>query len=161
MIKVRIYFTIILFAVFSSFDSIGKDRSSFFEVLSGKSEANIDKEIARLESESPTSLTKARRGALLMKKAEFVKGAGNKVKTFKAGAKLLEGEIAESPDNVEYRFMRLTIQEHAPGILKYNKNVQADKQLIISSFKKLDEDLKKVIRNYSEDSKIIKTVDLR
>lgn len=159
--KVRIYFTIVLLVALASFHSIGRDRSSFFEVLSGNSEANIDKELAKLESENATSVVKARKGALLMKKAEFVKGAGNKVKTFKAGAKLLEGEISENPDNIEYRFIRLTIQEHAPGILKYNKNMQADKQLIVSNFKKLDEDLKKVIRSYSEDSKIIKTVDLR
>ena len=159
--KGRICLTIVLLTLFCALQSIGRDRSSFFKALSGHSEAGIDLELEKLESEGLTSLENARKGALLMKKAEFAKGAGNKVKTFKSGAKLLEAEISRNPDNIEYRFIRLTIQEHAPGILKYNMDIQSDKQLIISNFKKLDEDLKKVIRNYAKDSKIIKTVDLR
>jgi hypothetical protein len=159
--KARIYFKAILFILFGVSQSIGQGREAFFEILSSNSEATLDKEIARLDSGKPTSLTKVRKGALLMKKAGFVKGAGSKVKVFKSGAELLETQIRENPDNAEYRFIRLTIQEHAPGILKYNKNLKEDKELIVSTYSELQEDLKKVIRNYSVDSKVIKTVDLQ
>ncbi|MCE7041581.1 hypothetical protein [Dyadobacter sp. CY312] len=147
---------IFLLLILSAFKVIVTDRSIFYEVLSGKSEANIDRELSRLNTEKSTSLVNAFKGALQMKKAGFVKGAGNKVKMFKNGALLLEEEIKSNPKNVEYRFIRLSIQENAPKILKYNKNLNEDKKLIIEGFKKLDPELQKVIKNYAEGSDFLK-----
>lgn len=96
-----------------------------------------------------------------MKKAGFLKGVNNKVKTFKKGAGLLEGEIRIIRDNVEYRFLRLIIQEHAPKILKYNKNLEEDKKVVLTGYEKLDPDLQKIIKNYSASSGVIKKEDLK
>lgn len=159
--KVRIFSAVVLLMLFCNLKGTGKDLAAFFEILAGTSEAALDNEIARIEAGTPTSQAKAHKGALLMKKADFMKGAGNKVRMFKGGAALLEAEISRNPDNAEYRFIRLTIQEHAPGILKYNKNLREDKELIISNYKRLSEELRKVIRNYSLNSKVIKTIDLQ
>ena len=41
-------------------------------------------------------------------------------------------------ENVEYRFLRLPIQEHAPKIIKYQKDIQKDKEMIIREYKNLD-----------------------
>ncbi len=75
--------------------------------------------------------TLAYQGALYMKKADFVKGVKDKIKTFKKGAQILEDEIAKKPSNAEFRFLRLAVQEHAPRILKYNKNINEDKKAVI------------------------------
>ncbi len=96
-----------------------------------------------------------------MKKAGFEKGVKNKVKTFKQGAKGLEGEIDKNPSNVEYRFLRLTIQEHAPGILKYNKNLNDDKAAVVRGYEKLDVAFKSVVLAYAKNSKVLHESELK
>lgn len=137
------------------------DKGVYYKALSSGEEASIDKVLARLENEKSSSKVNAYKGALTMKKAGFVKGVGGKVKTFKKGAGLLEDEIKSNPGNTEFRFLRLTVQEHAPGILKYNKEIDADKQAVVSGYDKLDADLKNVIADYAKDSKVLKESDLR
>jgi hypothetical protein len=141
--------------------SFGQDRSTFYKVLSSKSEDLIDQQLALLEKEKRTPQNVAFEGALLMKKASFQKGASNMVKMFKSGARQLEAEIEKSPSNVEYRFIRLTIQEHAPGILKYNKKLDEDKSAVIAGYPKLGGELRSVILDYSKRSRILKEPDLK
>jgi hypothetical protein len=136
------------------------DRSAFYEALSGNSEQSIDNELKQRDRDKSSPLNNAFKGALLMKKAGFLKGAGSKVKMFKSGAVLLEEEIKKDPKNIEYRFIRLTIQENAPKILKYNKNLNEDKKLIIENYGKLAPDLKKVIKSYTSGSAILKMDEL-
>lgn len=137
------------------------DKLAYYKALSSGEEESIDRVLARLESEKASPKVNAYKGALTMKKAGFVKGVGGKVKTFKKGAHLLEDEIKGNPGNTEFRFLRLTVQEHAPGILKYNKEIDADKQAVVSGFEKLDADLKTVITDYARDSKVLKESDLK
>lgn len=137
------------------------DKEVFYKALSSGQEDSIDRALARLQTEKSSPKVNAYKGALTMKKAGFVKGVGGKVKTFKKGAELLEDEIKSNPDNTEFRFLRLTVQEHAPGILKYNKEIDADKQAVVSGYDKLDADLKNVIADYAKDSKVLKGSDLK
>ena len=137
------------------------DKRAFYKALSSGDEAVIDKYLASLDKEKATSRINAYKGALIMKKAGFVKGVKGKVKTFKAGAALLEEKIGSNPANAEYRFLRLTVQEHAPNILKYNKQLDEDKQAIIAGYGKLDSDLKSIISDYSKDSKVLQAADLK
>lgn len=155
-------FNIILFCLITwSAFAFQTDKQTFYKALSSADEAAIDKELAVLEKEKATSRVNAYRGALTMKKAGFEKGVKSKVKTFKEGGGLLEEEIKSNPGNVEFRFLRLTIQENAPKILKYNKQLEEDRQAIIAGFSKLDGDLKAVITNYAKDSKVLKAADLK
>lgn len=137
------------------------DKGTYYKALSSGQEESIDNMLAKLEAEKATSKMNAYKGALTMKKAGFVKGVGGKVKTFKKGAHLLEDEIKSNPGNTEFRFLRLTVQEHAPGILKYNKEIDADKQAVVSGYDKLDAELKNVIADYAKDSKVLKGSDLK
>lgn len=136
------------------------DKKEFYEAFSSTSEKGIDDMIQRLDQEKSTSLIVAYRGALLMKKAGFVKGVNGKVKTFKKGAHMLEDEIAKNTANTEYRFLRLAVQEHAPNILGYNKNKEDDKAAVVSGYAKLGGSLKAIIADYAKDSKILKQSDL-
>ena len=159
--KNLIYVPILLLIGISSFVLQGFDRDSYYKALSGQSEESIDIEIAKLNNVTNGSVNNAYLGALLMKKSGFLRGVNNKIKTFKRGVGLLEVEIKSNPDNTEYRFLRLTIQEHAPKILKYNKNLEEDKRVIISGYRKLEPDLQKIIKNYSANSGVIKKEDLK
>jgi hypothetical protein len=151
---------LVFLIVFSGFkQEVG--RKSYYEALSGGEEMPIDNMLEKLEKEKASAKVNAYKGALIMKKAGFVKGVGGKVKTFKKGAHLLEDEIKNNPENTEFRFLRLAVQEHAPKILKYNKELDDDRQAIIQGYSKLDSDLKEVIAGYVKDSEILKPSDLK
>ena len=137
------------------------DRVSYYEALAGQSEDKVDSEISKLDNAGETSLNNAYLGAMLMKKAVFLKGPAIKIKTFKKGAGMLEEEIKRNPDNTEYRFLRLSVQEHAPKILKYYRQLEEDRQAVVNGYGKLEPDLKKIIKNYSVSSGVIKSSDLK
>ena len=137
------------------------NRNAVYKALSSGDEAIIDKEIAKLESEKTSSRNNAYSGALTMKKAGFQKGVNAKVKTFKKGARLLEQEIKNDPDDTEFRFLRLTVQEHAPPVLKYNKQLNEDKEAVVAGYAGLSAELKGIVKEYTRDSKILKESDLK
>ncbi len=54
----------------------------------------------------------------------------NKLRTFNKGKKNIETAIKNKPNNLELRFIRLSIQQNVPGILGYNENVSEDETFI-------------------------------
>ncbi len=138
-----------------SISSFAIEKSTFYKVLSGKSETEIGNTIQQLNKEKSSSLNNAYKGALIAKQAEFAKSAVEKVKLFKSGVKLLEAEIAKQPNNLELRFLRLAIQENCPKILKYNSNITSDSNAIIEGYSKLENKLKAIILDYSKGSKAL------
>ncbi|MGN6178915.1 MAG: hypothetical protein ACTHNW_07025, partial [Mucilaginibacter sp.] len=71
----------------------------------------------------------------------------------------LEGAISDNLDNAEYRFLRLTIQENAPHIVKYYHQIPADKAIIVKGFKTLSPDVREAVREYSKTSKVLSPQD--
>ena len=91
----------------------------------------------------------AYKGASISMKARFEKGAKTKSKVFKEGITLVEMAIKNEPNNIEIRFVRLTIQQNAPKILKYKKNIDEDKEFILSNYNKITSSkLKKYLSDY-------------
>jgi hypothetical protein len=150
----------ILFICFSCFTNQAKVPDDFYQVFSSDSVQVIDNYLILLQQSEQTSQVKAFTGALLMKKACLEKKAKAKLEAFKMGHQLLEAEIKGNPDNIEYRFLRLVIQEHAPEIMKYKSNITEDKQRIVFAYKSLHSWLKSQIRLYCAISKIISTKDI-
>ncbi len=124
-------------------------KESFYKAMSSEEVAALDQQLGILKNWSGPE-KQAYAGALTMKKAGFVSGAGKKLRTFKAGNKELEAAIKQDPDNGEYRFLRLMIQEHAPGILGYNDNLQSDSDYIRKSFKTLPPAAKQAVVDYTK-----------
>lgn len=54
----------------------------------------------------------------------------SKLNTFKEGKKNIEEAIKKEPDNVELRFIRLSVQKNAPSFLGYKSNITEDIQFI-------------------------------
>jgi len=75
---------------------------------------------------------------------------------FKKGHELLENAIKEDPNNTEFRFLRLMIQENAPGFLGYNDSEEGDSEYIRNAYKSLPENLQKAISDYNKTSKVLK-----
>ena len=93
-------------------------------------------------------------GALLMKKAGLVTPPREKLNLFKSGHFKLESAIKNHIDNVEYRFLRVIIQENAPGIVHYKKDLTADCDLIKKAYSKLLPSLQQQIVNYGKVSRL-------
>lgn len=92
--------------------------------------------------------------AATMLTARHAKTIKAKKDGFKKGATNLEAIIANDPNNIESRFIRLSIQENSPKILKYNTNIEEDKLLIIKQFSNIkSKTLQKHIKDYVLESK--------
>ena len=91
-----------------------------------------------------------------MKKAGLAGIPVQKLNLFKQGHKELEAAIKREPKNVEFRFLRLMIQENAPGVLGYKDQLPEDSEYIKKSYKTLPDEVQRAIEDYSKKSKILK-----
>jgi hypothetical protein len=131
-----------------------------YDALNSDSSEKIDQALVSLDKENADASTNAYRGTLLMKKADFVNGSKKKLETFNEGQELLEEAIEQDTNNVEYRFLRLIIQEHAPKILHYDENIDEDKSYIIDNYKNIDTGLNNHFLDYVPRSSVLSKTDL-
>ncbi len=146
---------LLLFSVAQANSQNSIDRAAFYKVLASGNAAEIEVQLTIIK-QSTVSEKDAYEGTLLMKKAQVVSKPKDKLSFFKAGRSKLETSISADKDNTEYRFLRLIIQEHAPKIVKYRKNLAEDSQLIRSNFKNLSPEIQQIITDYSKKSNILK-----
>jgi hypothetical protein len=131
------------------------DRPAFYQAMEQDKKDLVNNQL-KLMAKVPADLRLAFEGALTMKKAGLGGGPGQKLKLFKAGHKELEAAIKKEPGNAEYRFLRLMIQENAPGFLGYNDNLEADSEIIKKSYRSLPDEVQQAIGDYSKKSKVLK-----
>jgi hypothetical protein len=151
--------TPILYLLFSVNFLLAGMNTTFYNALYSDSLETIESALEKLDREESTNIIEAYKGGLTMKKSDYLKSAAKKIATFKAGHKLLESAIKAEPNNVEYRFIRLTIQENAPKILKYNKNITEDKALILKGYKKMNSKTRAYVLDYAKQSNILTLKD--
>ena len=132
------------------------DRAAFYRAIQSENKSLVDAQIAELNSAPADVSRDAFLGAMMMRRAGFGGSAPAKLKFFKQGRRLLEGAIAGDPNNAEYRFLRLMIQENAPPALGYNKEEKNDSEMIRKSYKSLPEELQKTMADYNKKSKNLK-----
>ena len=147
-----------LILVLSSWSYSSITRAEYYPVFKGDSSTEMEKLVEKLE---PTDQQKAYLGALKMKLAGLQKGPSIKLKTFKEGRELLETEIKKEPQNIEWLFLRLAVQENAPKIVKYSDNLSEDSQFISNHFSSAPLELQKIIKNYTSSSTILKVSDFK
>lgn len=89
--------------------------------------------------------------ALLAKQKKTVKEKRN---MFIEGVSLLEFAIKKEPNAIEPRFIRLSIQENSPKLLKYKSNIDEDKFFLLKQFKTIKSpSLRNHIKDYILQSK--------
>jgi hypothetical protein len=123
--------------------------------MQGNDKALVNVQLEDLKS-APEALRPAFMGAMLMKRASFFGSAGSRLHYFREGHKLLESAIKQYPENVEFRFLRLMIEEHVPPQLGYNKEIENDCAFIRKNYKSLPEDVQRTIEDYNKKSKFLK-----
>ncbi|MEO6315785.1 MAG: hypothetical protein ABIU63_01970 [Chitinophagaceae bacterium] len=135
------------------------NKKDFYAAMAGNNEAAVDNQLALLKTVAVKDKD-AFEGTLLMKKAGIGGGPKKKLNLFKAGHKKLEGVLEKDSLNPEYRFLRLMIQEHAPGILGYKGELEKDSQFISENFKKMPPVVQQAVKDYSKNSKFLKSSNL-
>ena len=144
--------SILLFTlVFASPSHI--DKLGFYTAFESNSQEKMEKKLDALSKLANSTNKDAYIGALTMKKSQFLETPKAKVEAFKEGRVLLENAISKEPNNAEFRFLRFAIQENVPKVIKYTSNIDEDMAMIIQSYPKMDVTLKKVIKEYSKQSK--------
>jgi hypothetical protein len=131
------------------------NRTAFYKAIQSDNKTLVDAQISALNS-APADVKNAFLGAITMRRAGIGGHPVSKLSLFKKGHKLLEAAIKQDPNNTEFRFLRLMIQENAPGILGYKIDEEKDCEFIRKSYKALPEDLQKTIADYNKTSKILK-----
>lgn len=134
------------------------DRSRFYAAFATEDTNTINQQLNIINNAAPEGKT-AFEGALRMKKAGLLKGSSAKLKEFKTGREKLEDMITGQPQNAEFRFLRLMIQEKAPKILGYNKELKADHTHLIEHFSTMPQATQKAVINYSKASKVLSPSD--
>lgn len=94
----------------------------------------------------------AYKAAALTLQAKHAKGLMIKKKLFEKGAKLLESVIARDASNYEARLIRLNIQEGAPKITGYKKDIAEDKAFLIKHYDSQPAALKKFTKDFVVNS---------
>lgn len=131
------------------------NRTAYYKAMRDQDKTAVKSQLSDLEKSSDGKLD-AFIGAMTMKEAGLGGNPASKLSLFKKGHKLLEAAILKEPDNTEYRFLRLMIQENAPGILGYHSDVEKDSEYIRKSYKSLPNDVQQAIVDYSKKSKNLK-----
>jgi len=143
---------ILLLLVSTSFcfsQELGELRVAYPNANSKESVTNeLHQELSSISKTDSKTLV-AYKGAVLTLKAKYAKGFKYKKTFFKEGAELLEFAITAEPKNIEIRCLRLGVQENAPKIVGYKKNIQEDKQFLLDHFATIqNQELRKFIRGY-------------
>lgn len=148
---------IIPLALLFSLTGAGNDMSlRFYAVIAGNSVEQIDNLLDEIEiSGDAWKDANIYKGALYARKAGLVKTPAERLELFKKGRLLIEQEISRDPNNAEYRFIRLIIQEHAPKAVRYQNNITEDAELVISKFDLLRNELKTEVIKYSRTSQFL------
>lgn len=134
------------------------DKAAFYAIIKSGNKGEIDNEIA-LVNVSTIPEKEAYEGFLLMRKAGLITLPAQKLKLFKEGRIKMETALSTDGDNAEYHFLRLIIEEKAPKIVKYNKDIESDKQIVIKAYKNLPAVVQQAIMDYSKTSKVLHVQD--
>lgn len=94
------------------------------EVLCGK----MISELEKVKSNSVVNL--AYLGGYKTIWANHVFSPIEKLKTFKEGRKLIEEAVQKESNNIEIRFIRLSVQKNAPAFLGYKSNIKEDEEFL-------------------------------
>lgn len=94
--------------------------------------------IDQLSKETGNPVSLAYLGAFQTIWANHVSSPLSKLSTFNKGKKNIEQALKKAPDNIELRFIRLSVQVNCPDFLQYNSNINEDKKFIKSNINRID-----------------------
>ena len=136
------------------------EKSAFYKVMDTGDLTAINEQIEIVKASSQ-KYKDGYEGALLMRKADKLAVPLQKLKYFKQGRIKFETALMADPDNTEYHFLRLAIEEHAPKIVKYHSDIEKDKAIVKKNFKEQPQSVQRAILDYCKNSKVLRAEDFQ
>ncbi len=136
--------------------------SNISQVRQQYREASTDAEKTKQLYQDLASVTKesddllvAYKGAATTLMAKYAKTIKEKKAFFREGVDYLEYAVAKAPNNVEIRYLRLSVKENAPRITGYKKHMDKDKTYILDHLSEVkNKESKKYIQGYVSQSDV-------
>ncbi|RZJ66432.1 MAG: hypothetical protein EOO45_16115 [Flavobacterium sp.] len=147
---ITLFISVVLLGLFTDMASL---RKQYIAAAESEQEANeLHQQLESVNDASKDFTKVGYKSAAIVLKAKYAKGLLNKKNLFTKGVKLLDATIANAPGNYEIRLLRLNIQENAPGITGYTKNIKEDKAFLIKNYSSQPADLKSFTKDFVEVS---------
>lgn len=128
---------------------VAKLRKLYYQAAEDKAAVKkLSTLLSNVNDKSPAILL-SYKGATEMMEAKYAINPITKLSKFNKGKQNIEKAVLIDPQQVEVRFLRFSIQTNLPSFLGYNEHIKTDKQILINSIVKIDdEQLKENVINY-------------
>lgn len=143
---IRILLLSILFLLPSA--DLSRVRTLFLSAAQSEDKVN---ELLKLTENAPKEdvVMRGYQGAARTLLAKYSINPVTKINHFKKGKNILESALSASPNNIELRYLRLTIQENVPRMLGYSDMIDKDRAFLREKLPGLaDKQLAKMISDY-------------
>jgi hypothetical protein len=149
----KILFSVFLFASIFFTVSVAEIRKLYATATS--SESNAKEFALKLKdvTKDDNKTLVAYKGASLTIVSKLEKKVSDKSKKFKEGAILIEYAVANDPNAIEIRMIRLSVQENVPKIVNYRGNKKEDKKFLLDHYNEQTGVLKTYIGDFIKQSK--------
>lgn len=128
-------------------------RKNYKDAVTSQSKVDSFNESLKNVTKNDDKRLVAYKGAAIALAARYLKGAKQKNETFKSGVELVEFAIDKKPLDMEVRFVRLSIQQNSPKFLGYNKEIEGDKNYILTNYNTIrSKKFKKYLGSYIFES---------
>lgn len=154
-----IFITIFNINAMAAAPDLKKIREDYIASISNSEKA--DALCSQLQSiKNPDAIILAYLGSAQAIKAKHAWNPVNKMSYLKQGFNTINKAVSKDPNQLEVRFLRFSLQFYVPGFLGYSKNIETDKDKIISLLQNeknsnlnIDKKILKDMVNFMIDSK--------
>lgn len=148
MAMARLVFILFLIPFSLSANDLPQIRKEYYAAVNdGKAADRFYTKLKSRASSEPIMI--AYLGIAQAVKARHAINPYNKLTYLKSGMKTLNSAVAKSPDDLEIRFLRFTLEHHIPSFLGYSQHLDDDRKSIVklSKQKKFGEMDKALLQN--------------
>ena len=127
---IRLIVLFLFFPGLLSANDLPQIREEYYAaVVDGKAAERFYNKLKKINSSDPILV--AYFGVSQTIKARHAINPYHKLSYLKSGMKRLNSAVAKSPDNLEIRFLRFTLEHHIPSFLGYSQHLEADRKKIV------------------------------
>jgi hypothetical protein len=146
---VKLLIVFISYLILTADVNIAEVRQLYKEADLSEQNAVILLHKLEIITKSDDKVLVAYKGAVTSIIAKYEKGVKLKKSAFKNGVTLVEYAVSSDSENIEIRFVRLSVQQNSPKFLNYNKEIEEDKKYILNNFDQISSiELKSYIGDY-------------
>ncbi|MXV52971.1 hypothetical protein GS399_18525 [Pedobacter sp. HMF7647] len=155
--RITLLLIFLITTAFSKDEDLPSIRKQYYEAVNNADAAHRFYDmIAAQKSEDPVIL--AYFGSAQALKARYSWNPYNKMAYLKRGISTLATAVSKSPDNLEIRFLRFSLEHYVPSFLGFSRDLDPDRRKIVELIEKkqfgsMDKDLLKNMVKFMEESK--------